>query len=176
MKISATPLPGLQGRQQANRPSSNPSGSADQFSPASSSNHSQPGLSSTLARKVGPYSSVIAGTAIGAGVTALAASAFGVGLTLAAPAILTAGVAGVAIGLYRSRNDRGNFPLMGQAISGMFHGAAGVAGGVVGKATMLGLAAGGTGAAVVAGVAATAVVGAAVLYGVVKAAEAFHWR
>ena len=130
----------------------------------------------SVERKAGAMSSLIAGTAIGAGVTALAVGAMGVGMSLAAPAILCAGAAGVAIGMYRSRNEKGNFAAFGRMISGGLHGAGGLAGGLIGKATVLGLASGGTGMAIAAGVGATAVAGVALAYGTVKFVEMFRWR
>ena len=130
----------------------------------------------SVERKAGAMSSLIAGTAIGAGVTALAVGALGVGMSMAAPAVLCAGVAGVAIGMFRSRNEKGNFAAFGRMISGGLHGAGGLAGGLIGKATVLGLASGGTGMAIAAGVGATAIAGVALAYGTVKFVEMFRWR
>lgn len=130
----------------------------------------------SVERSAGAMSSLIAGTAIGAGVTALAAGALGVGLSMAAPAILCAGAAGVAIGMFRSRNETGTYASLGRVISGALHGAGGLAGGLIGKATVLGLASGGTGMAIAAGVGATAVAGVALAYGASKLVEMVRWR
>lgn len=127
-------------------------------------------------RKAGAMSSVIAGTAIGAGVTALATSALATGWAALVPATLMAGVAGVGIGLYRGRNEKGEFAAVGQLLSGGLHGVGGLAGGLIGKATVLGLAAGGTGMGLAAGVGATAVAGLALAYGTVKFVEMFRWK
>ncbi|MFN8610225.1 MAG: hypothetical protein U0931_21995 [Vulcanimicrobiota bacterium] len=129
-----------------------------------------------IKRKAGAMSSVIAGTAIGAGVTALATTALSTGWAAVVPATLLAGVAGAAIGLYRSRDEKGDFAMVGRMLSAGLHGAGGLAGGLIGKASVLGLAAGGTGMGIAAGVGATAVAGLALAYGTVKLVEMFRWK
>lgn len=124
----------------------------------------------------GKMSSLIAGAAIGAGVTALATGAMSTGLAAVMPAVLLAGTAGVAIGLYRSRNEKGDWAPLGRMVAGGLHGIGGLAGGLVGKATVLGLAAGGTATGIAAGVGATALAGLAVGYGVAKFVELARWR
>jgi len=148
----------------------------DQQKPASSDKYEPSPFMEGVKRKAGAMSSVIAGTAIGAGVTALAAGALSTGMVLATPAILLAGAAGVGIGLYRSRNEKGDWAAIGKMISGGMHGIGGLTGGLIGKATVMGLAAGGTGMGIAAGVGATAVAGLALAYGTVKFVEMFRWR
>ncbi len=170
MKISNAPNFQPPVKLQSKPPSGDPPKPADGFSKGHE-------FMEGVKRKAGAMSSVIAGTAIGAGVTALAVGALGSGWALAVPATLLAGVAGVGIGLYRSRNENsGNFPLIGQAIGGGLHGVGGLAGGLIGKATVLGLASGGTAMGIAAGVGATAVAGLALAYGTVKLVEMFRWK
>ena len=168
MKISQAPNFQTTVRLQSNKQPDQPKPASDKYEPSP--------LMEGIKRKAGAMSSVIAGTAIGAGVTALATGALGAALALAVPATLLAGVAGVGIGLYRSRNEKGDFAAIGRVMSGCLHGAGGLAGGLIGKATVLGLAAGGTGMGIAAGVGATAVAGLALAYGTVKFVEAFRWR
>ena len=172
MKISQAPQYQAPVRLQSKQPQAQkPAGDAFEPSKGGGSDFME-----GIKRKAGAMSSVIAGTAIGAGLTALATGALGTGMALAVPATLLAGVAGVGIGLYRSRNESGTFASVGKMIGGAMHGAGGLAGGLIGKATVLGLAAGGTGMGIAAGVGATAVAGVALAYGAVKLAEMFRWR
>ena len=172
MKISQAPNFQQPVRLQSNKQPQEQKPAGDSFKPSTRGSDFVEGVK----RKAGAMSSVIAGTAIGAGVTALAAGALSTGMVLAVPATLLAGVAGVGIGLYRSRNESGTFASVGKMLSGCMHGAGGLAGGLIGKATVMGLAAGGTGMGIAAGIGATAVAGLALTYGAVKLAETFRWR
>ena len=89
MKISQAPNFQPPVRLQGNKPPEQHKPAADKYEPSP--------FMEGVKRKAGAMSSVIAGTAIGAGVTALAAGALSTGLVLATPAILLAGVAGVGI-------------------------------------------------------------------------------
>lgn len=159
MKISQAPNFQPPVRLQANKQPEQQKPAADKYEPSP--------FMEGVKRKAGAMSSLV---------TALAAGAISTGLVLATPAILLAGVAGVGIGLYRSRNESGTFASVGKLIGGCMHGAGGLAGGLIGKATVMGLAAGGTGMGIAAGVGATAVAGLALAYGTVKFVEMFRWR
>lgn len=169
--MQITRLPGTNQPSILNKPPAQKPPSGDKFE--SSRGHE---FMEGVKRKAGAMSSVIAGTAIGAGITALATGAMSTGMAAVMPAMLIAGAAGVAIGCYRSRNEKGNFPLLGQVIGGALHGAGGLAGGLIGKATVLGLASGGTAMGIAAGVGATAVAGLALGYGVIKFIEMARWK
>jgi len=168
MKIQEAPKFQPPVRPQGNKQPDQPKPASDKYEPSP--------FVEGIKRKAGAMSSVIAGTAIGAGVTALAAGALSTGLVLATPAILLAGAAGVGIGLYRSRNEKGDWAAIGKMMSGGLHGIGGLTGGLIGKAAVMGLVAGGTGMGIAAGVGATAVAGLALAYGTVKFVEMFRWR